>query len=237
MLAPPNAESLLRLWERGEREHPIDRALSMLAVFCDKPARELARLDVGRRDALLFKSRALLFGSEIEGFAACGRCGCAIAVSMTAPETAATEAGAPDDEDAWYSLGQNERAVEYRLPTSLDLAAIARCDSVETARRRLLERCVRGADDADDAVLAGAVREIARRVEPASLDVALDCPECGHAWSLDFDIASFFWEEVRARARRLLREVDALARRYGWGERDILALSDTRRRHYLELAS
>lgn len=232
MLARPNAESLLRLWERGEREHPIDRAISILQTFSGTPAHELARLDVGRRDALLFQSRALLFGTAIEGFATCGRCGCAIEVSMAAPQISADRAEAADH-DPWLALNTDGRVIEYRLPTSLDLAAIARCDSIEAAHQRLRERCIRGADAVG---IAAAVREIARRAEPASLDVALECPSCGHAWTVDFDIAVFFWDEVSRLARRLLRDVDAMARRYGWSEHDILAMSDTRRRHYLELA-
>jgi len=45
----------------------------------------------------------------------------------------------------------------------------------------------------------------------------------------------FFWAELAAEAKRLLREVDALARAYGWREADILALSSQRRHAYLEL--
>ena len=41
--------------------------------------------------------------------------------------------------------------------------------------------------------------------------------------------------EVQARARRLLREVDVLARAYGWTEADVLALSEQRRTAYLEI--
>ena len=39
-----------------------------------------------------------------------------------------------------------------------------------------------------------------------------------------------------ARAQRLLREVDALARAYGWTEAEVLALDERRRAAYLELA-
>jgi hypothetical protein len=68
-------------------------------------------------------------------------------------------------------------------------------------------------------------------------EVLLDlrCPLCAHSWQALFDIASFLWMEISAHARRLLREVDALARAYGWGEAEILGLSATRRQAYLEL--
>jgi len=40
---------------------------------------------------------------------------------------------------------------------------------------------------------------------------------------------------VRARAQRLLREVDALAHVYGWTESEVLALGERRRAAYLAL--
>jgi hypothetical protein len=49
------------------------------------------------------------------------------------------------------------------------------------------------------------------------------------------DVAAFVWAEIESEARRLLLEVDVLARRYGWSERDILDMSPIRRYQYLEL--
>jgi hypothetical protein len=49
-----------------------------------------------------------------------------------------------------------------------------------------------------------------------------------------FDIASFFWTEIAAEAKRLLGEVHILASAYGWREADILSLNPLRRRFYLE---
>src|SRR5206468_1064558 len=69
----------------------------------------------------------------------------------------------------------------------------------------------------------------------AEIIVALSCPGCGRYWELLFDIAHFFWNEMAAQARRLLQEIDALARAYGWTEREILNLSPVRRQTYLEL--
>jgi hypothetical protein len=52
-----------------------------------------------------------------------------------------------------------------------------------------------------------------------------------------FDIASYFWDEINAWANRILREVHILASRYGWSERDILALSPWRRQFYLDMVN
>jgi len=84
------------------------------------------------------------------------------------------------------------------------------------------------------------VREVVERM--AALDpqadtrINLSCPDCQYRWSEVFDVVSFFWTEIDAWARRLLRDVNVLARAYGWREHDILALSPMRRQLYLAMA-
>jgi hypothetical protein len=51
-----------------------------------------------------------------------------------------------------------------------------------------------------------------------------------------FEIGTFLWTELAAQAKRLLREIAALARVFGWSEAEVLSLSATRRQIYLELA-
>lgn len=63
----------------------------------------------------------------------------------------------------------------------------------------------------------------------------LNCPECGAHWQLLFDVVNFLWVEIAASAKRLLLEIHALAKTYGWTERYILTLSDVRRQSYLEM--
>ena len=70
----------------------------------------------------------------------------------------------------------------------------------------------------------------------AEVLVDVVCPACAAQFVADLDIASFVWAEVRARAQRLLRDVDVLARAYGWTEPEVLALTDRRRDAYLALA-
>jgi hypothetical protein len=69
----------------------------------------------------------------------------------------------------------------------------------------------------------------------AEITLHLSCPACRHEWDLLFDIVEFFWREISAQARRLLREIDTLARAYGWTEREILSLPAQRRQSYLEM--
>ena len=50
------------------------------------------------------------------------------------------------------------------------------------------------------------------------------------------DVGAHVWTEVDAAARRMMGEVAAIAAAFGWTEAAILAMSDARRRAYLELA-
>ena len=69
----------------------------------------------------------------------------------------------------------------------------------------------------------------------AEVLVALQCPECGAAFDADLDPSGFVWEVLEARAAQTLREVDELARAYGWTEDVILGLAPARRTAYLEI--
>ena len=83
------------------------------------------------------------------------------------------------------------------------------------------------------------ISELAAHLEAVDpdADMTLDvtCSACGARSEAVFDVAVYLWTEIEAEALRLLRDVHCLARGYGWGEADILALSPFRRRAYLEL--
>lgn len=88
--------------------------------------------------------------------------------------------------------------------------------------------------------------EARRRLEPliatgeaeslALITIAAICPACGQQGSYIFDPITFLWQEVEVRGRRLMREVQSLARALAWSEAAILAMSPPRRRHYLLLS-
>jgi hypothetical protein len=222
------AEAIVQIWERGRREHPVDRALTILATLSRQNRGELAAISLEARDAQLFSWRRRLFGDPLSGYAECPRCGCGVDVSLTA---AGLEA--PPEEAFRVDLGG--RWVEVRLPSSLDLAAIATSPSIEEGRRLLLERCAGGPLGEKDGRVVE--RELEARASTSAVGVDLECPECGAVWNLDLDIAAFLWREIEILAGRLLSDVDTLARRYGWSEAEILGLGAARRRFYLELAS
>ena len=237
-----SAAAVLDLWEAAERRRPLERALTLAAAAGEGPgAEELAALPVGRRDARILALHAALGGGALEATARCPGCGeqAEFAVDVEALLATVREAApaAPVEADGLV--------VAWRPPDSRDLAAAARAADAAAAERVLLERgvtSVTGPDGELDAIRlpAPARAAVARAMAEADplAEVLVDavCPACGAEFVADLDVAGFVWAELRAHARRLLREVDALARAYGWTEAEVLSLDERRRAAYLELA-
>jgi hypothetical protein len=212
-----SAAGTLDLWQEAEGRDPVGRSLALAAVS-GRPLDELAALPIGRRDALLLELHA---GETLDATAACPACGEQAEFSV---DTAALIARAED-----AKLGDG------RPPDSNDVAAAAATGDAEAAERVLLERCAGSADlSADErAAVVAALAEADPLVEVL---VDVSCPACGVEFVADLDIGAFVWAGVRARAGRLMLEVDTLARAYGWTEAEVLALGERRRAAYLELA-
>jgi hypothetical protein len=228
-----SAHDILRVWEEGERQHPLDRALTMLGASVPGVTRQaLAALPIGVRDRRLLALREASFGPALECFQECPQCGERLEFTLAVSDLVSP----PSDAGGSVSIDGVEYAL--RVPNSHDLAAaLGRTDPRE-ARRVLLERCVEGqVGDPDEELAAKLIDAIAACDPQADPVLELRCPACSHAWGTIFDIASFLWNEIAAGGRRILREVHTLARAYGWSERDILAMSHTRRQRYLEMVS
>lgn len=214
-------------WERGEAQHPLHRALTLLqAGNPEQSLEELASLPIGERDRRLIALRREWVGSRFEAVSACPHCGEQLEFSLEAADFPLAPAPAS------VSLTLEGRTADVRVPTTLDILAAVEAPA-EERRAVLISRCA-GEHVATEA--GKAVEECLSKLDPM-LDVGLDlaCPACGHQWRSVFDIAGYFWTEIADHARRLLREVNILAQAYGWTEPEILALSARRRRMYLGL--
>ena len=218
---------------------PVERALALAAPRRRRTRTPLARLPLGRRDARLLALRAALSGPALEATATCPalrRGGRVRARRRRAARPRRRGASAPEPVEV------GGRRVTWRPPDSRDVAARrageARTSSACCSTRVLLERlrrrrrralptrcasAVDGCDGRGGSARRGAGRpRVSRLREPFVADV---------------DVGAFVWAEVRARALRLLQEVDALARAYGWTEAEVLALGERGAAAYLELAA
>lgn len=238
-----SAYDLLGVWEAGEDRHPLDRALILLDAACPELTwDELAALSVGQRDARLLTLRERAFGPTLNGFVECPRCAERLEFDVAVADLRV----AAEPEEEAQELVTDGLALRFRLPDSRDLAAALDCQDPAAARSLLVQRCVLeasrdGVPVAHSELPDEAITGLARRMDECDLqaEVLLDlrCPACDHAWQALFDIATFFWAELAAQAKRLLGEVHTLARAYGWREADILSMSARRRQFYLEMAT
>ena len=249
----PSAARLLEVWERGAACSPPRRALLLLGVA--HPGLDpaiLGALPVGRRDALLLRLRARLFGPRLDATAACPACNERVEFTLSLPDllpsvsdpAAAAEELVRPVPPGPLVLELEDHALTLRPPSADDLVALENHRDPAAAEAELLRRCVLSARRDDQPIesaalpgpLVAAVSARIAEADPLSdLRLGLSCPACSHAWSDPLDIAACLWRELEAWAARLLREVHLLATAYGWTEDAILALSPVRRRHYLDL--
>jgi hypothetical protein len=245
------AQDILAVWEAGQDQHPVDRALTMLEpALPDSDRASLAALPVGQRDSLLFRLREAVLGPRLRGLADCPKCHCRVEFTL---KTDTLCAGPPPAAENALKLAGRRKKVRFRLPDSFDLAHAAVCSDVPTARAAIARRCLLGAketgkmakcesgrseEDAAPELSQTEVEQLAAAMEKADpqAEVLLDlrCPDCANEWQAALDIASFFWHELTAMSRDMLEEVAVLARAYGWSEGEILNMSQARRRLYME---
>ncbi|MBD2080938.1 phage baseplate protein [Leptolyngbya sp. FACHB-17] len=242
-MRPLSSDQIIRIWERGQRQHPVDRALSLLAIaFPDAAIGDLARLTVGQRDVLLLTLREITFGKTLNCFAECPHCSEALEFSLSVDQIRLVDLSESREVDYGFDIAGFEG--RFRLPNSFDMAAIVSDRTVEKATASLLDRCLLQAthngtevshQELPPQVVAQLAAQMAELDPQAETLLDLCCPACEYDWQILLDIVSFFWTELSAQAKRLLLEVHQLARHYSWQEADILAMSATRRNLYLEL--
>ncbi len=244
-MRPLSAYHILQIWEIGQSQHPLDRALTLLTFACpDRTAKELASLSIGQRDAYLLTLREMTFGSKLNAFAECPQCREQLEFAMNVGDIRVVEAVEPQVQQ--YSLMAEGVELHFRLPNSWDLAAIVGYQDVGAANLQLIQRCLLQANrdgvavdysELPSSAIAQLASQMAECDPQAEVLFDLNCPACNHSWQVLFDIVAFFWKELTVEAKRLLREVHQLARFYGWREADILSMSATRRQFYLDMVS
>jgi len=244
-MRPLTAAGLLHVWERGQAQPPFDRAVTVLAAgLPDQSPEAVAGLPIGQRDAGLFALREQSMGGELQAFAECPACKAELAFTLRTEELRSSALA--DGRAEPSEVSRDGISAIFRLPSSLDFANLPATSDVRAVREWVARRCVidvRRDGRPIDAVelpteLIDAISEAMAEKDPqAEILINLSCPECDHRWSDLFDIGAFFWSEITVMAKRLLADVDALARRYGWREADILAMTPWRRHAYLQLGS
>jgi hypothetical protein len=227
-----SAADIVRVWERGAGQHPIDRALTMLEAGGSAAGEAaLDDLPIGERNRRLLDVRARTFGGTLEALATCSSCSSRVEIHLDVASLASGSHAA--------RAATADATVDVRALTSRDLAAAAGCADPDAARLLLARRAVDGGAATavlDDVPHADAIAHRLEEIDPlAVVTFDVTCPVCESSWESELDVAQFLWVEIETEALRVLRDVHVLAAAYGWREADILAMTPLRRRAYLEL--
>jgi hypothetical protein len=235
-------DALLALWEAalGQPAGARDDALLRAWRQDVRPARTL-----GERNSRLMELHACLFGREIELLSHCPACGTAVQFSADC-ESLAEQMQPRLDEAPPFRLNVQGHVIEFRLPDSDDIAIASAEDGDDDFVQRLLDRCVLACTHEDEhfaardlpASVLDTLSQHMESLDPgASVSFGLDCPQCAAHWQAPLDVGDIVWQKVRAAAERILLDIDALARAYGWTEREVLRLSPMRRAAYLQMVT
>lgn len=240
----PGAAALLDAWEWAAELPVAERPVALLArLVAGEPAAAIARLPIGERDRRLFGLREATFGHRMAALVACPGCTESLELGLDVHDLLVD---APPASGERHEMTVAGHFICFRLPDTTDLAAAAQIDDPEAARQELLRRCILSAVCEQAPIVAAelpppvssALAQRMTEVDPlGNVELAVSCPSCRGDWIVPFDIAAYLWIELDAWAQRLLADVHALARAYGWGEAEVLALSPARRRIYIEMAT
>ena len=227
----------------------LSRTLISLGPLCPVTPETVRDLTVGDRDALLLHLRRAALGDKIACVLRCpdSSCGEVMDLDLSISDMLAQPYSHErrihevviDDEGT-------KCTVRFRLPSGGDQEAAARlalAGSLEQARDSLLDRCVENVASNGNGDMRDRTRQALARHLPATMleldpqaeiRLNMNCSRCGRSFSLLFDPATHFFEELSGTLDQLYHEVHLLAQYYHWTEAEILGLSNHRRRRYVE---
>lgn len=236
--SPTGAEDIV-LAEAAACDWPLTlRLIGLLAAAPDGHPVDWGALAVTDGDALLLLLRGALGADWLRATVVCPApdCGEPMEIAFNAAdylehnEPEPPEGVVPLDEHGWFGLAGTN--VSFRLPRCDDLVELA---GREDAADELVRRCVRPARVS--ARRLRLVEEAMEALAPSlSRELEARCPECGHAFAVEFDVQQYCATELRRHALSVFVDVHTIAAAYHWPESKILALPRERRIRYADLA-
>jgi hypothetical protein len=256
VLRPLTGRDEAFLLEQGGALTPAARTTAMLARCLRRlgpistvTTDLVGSLSVGDREALLLHLRRLTLGETMSCVLKCPACGekhdLALYVSELLLPSYTHDC---EVHETQVRAGDTAYRVRFRLPNGEDQerAAALIASAPEAAAELILRRCVQEIVDEHagepaqpaPAAIADALADKMAELDPqAEILLDLVCADCGVSFQMPFDVADYFYQEIRGREGDLHRDVHLLAFHYHWSERDILRLTRRKRMLYLELLS
>jgi hypothetical protein len=231
-MVAPGAQALLNAWE-ASRGGEAARVVALLRL-AGAPVAPGAELDVplGRRNLALLGLHEHLVGPSVEAVVRCPTC--AVLNELSVP-VSALRLSPGEQLEGGYEGHIGDTCVRYRLLTTRDAIDAAAEGDAPAGAALLARRCLLAADGPVAPEEAGALAALLAEADPPSeFAFHLACVGCGGAIDCVLDPVHLLAAEVDRAARSLLDDVHTLALAYHWSEADILALSQRRRRAYLD---
>ncbi|HMG73689.1 MAG TPA: hypothetical protein VK582_09320 [Pyrinomonadaceae bacterium] len=192
-------------------------------------------LTASERDRLLACVYEQTFGPRIESTSYCNLCQSPFDLTFTIesllaafdPSSSSTATATPERDGAFRLPG----GLRFRLPTGADELAAAGLPLKE-AELVLLKRCVLDSEeDIDPEAVQQAMSDLAPVLD---VDLNAECPECGAKQSVRFDVQFYLLRALEQQRKQIAREVHRLAVAYGWSLNEILGLSRSQRKAFVE---
>jgi hypothetical protein len=209
-----------------------------------------ARLTVADRDLLILFLRMLTFGPEIRGITSCSHVDCNAKLDFHFDLNTLTipcKQGSELIRSAAISQDSKIIRFAFREPDGRDQESIAGLSATNPSQAwlALLAGCIvewdgrAGISTQDLAalpedMLATLDQTIADEMQSLDWEIELACSECGRNFKRTLDIQAFFWQELQFCNPSLWEEVHQLAFYYHWSEDDILSLTRSKRKLYLD---
>ena len=194
-----------------------------------------AQLTAADRDRLLAAIYRATYGERIASTPRCPNCGNLFDLTFALDDLlAAVDLVPPGVADTLPDgTFRAPGGAHFRLPTGEDELAVAELPP-EGAELALLERCL--LDASADADTRKAVEDALEAIAPVlDLDIGTTCPECGVHQTVHFDVQFYLLRAIAQERPIIAREIHRIAAVYGWSLQEILGLSRSERRQFVEL--
>jgi hypothetical protein len=227
--------------ELGIETTDLDAAVGLLDALIEdgSGSASIAAADLATpdRDRAMAALLSRLAGDWIESTVECRSCDERFELSFSLSALVEHRAGSLPPNAEQVGPGRWEVAgTTFRFPTAHDERLAREADDPASV---LGERCV-GQDSAagsqvDPANLALVEEAMATMAPVLASEIGGDCPECGQAHAVTFDVQRFTLALLRLGRDRLLRDVHIIASTYGWSRAEILGLERDERRRYVDM--
>jgi hypothetical protein len=223
--------------EFGVTSANTSNAINLLSRLLDCSGTELRATDLvaSDRDRLLASVYVRAFGDRIESTLNCKKCSEPFDLDFSLARLLNSVDEQTRAEQCW-AIGdgsfETAEGVRFRLPTGKDELELS-LHNADAVASLLLERCVEQSTWTGD---SSSFEELLERVAPLlEFELVARCAECSHVHMVQFDIQTYVLGALISERRRLLTEINRLARAYSWSLEEILSLSRSDRRQFVEL--